>query len=944
MAFYTEKRFDFVSQGMAEDTFGVVRFKGSEGFSKCYEFEVDLVSTNAEMDLNQVLKNPGTFTILREEGDIPFHGILAEFEQLHQVDEYVFYRAVLVPKLWWLSLTHHNQVFLDKTVPDMIQEVLKDGGLTSLDFEVKLQKSYPKWEYVCQYRESHLDFVSRWLEREGMYYYFEQGDSSEKVIITDTRMAHQEMRQGKTMYYSPPSGLDEFHREEVIKSFVCRQKMLPKSLKLKDYNYRTPSLELSGNAQVKTDGRGEVYIYGEHFRTPEEGDALAKIRAEELLCQERRFYGEATIPYLRPGYLFDLQDHYRSDCNQSYLTLELTHEGSQAAYLLAGIQKGLSQVEEQAYYRNGFVCIPGNVQFRPEHRTEKARFFGTMNAKIDAAGSGKYAELDDHGRYKVILPFDVSGRKDGKASTWLRMSQPYAGSDHGMHFPLHKGTEVLLTFIDGNPDRPLIAGAVPNPDIPSIVSEGNATGAGFRTASGNQISMQDNEGHERIVIGSGDGKTRIICGAGSDSKLLTQSDYQANCSDYYMTVASIGTTIANSFSWSATSGSLIPQVIINLLKRWSQEVAECDELGHRMGAIEKGRHFRDWTKTQETILAVTPSILGVMFDSWIMSSLAKHLKRKKLVRHDSEYGQIAQEFTAKWRDKENGMSDKWKWICEHTRYLQLVARAYGFGTAGSYGVALVSHIPEKIGKWESYDFVKGLIDPRCASLIKLNKAAPDVLVASTAGHVDIAGGKGIHLYSGEELHIEALEEATIQSENLVLTAEAGGRKGVIAINRKEGEPKVELEMKQSKIILDDITGIEQSCGASLIKLNVHPLDQPKEIIGTIQIKNPNAGYSAKKQATEITLENEKCLVKLDSLKDHLELCMRQNKDSNPIAKIKMDLSKKAIEIDADDTIDIKAPTVNVGPDSKKMTIGNSNTDVTFFGKKGTWKAVKINIG
>ena len=492
----------------------------------------------------------------------------------------------------------------------------------------------------------------------------------------------------------------------------------------------------------------------------------------------------------------------------------------------------------------------------------------TVYTRVDAAGSGNYAELDEHGRYKVVLPMDVSGRKGGKASAFFRMAQPYTGSDHGMHFPLHKGTEVLLTFVDGDPDRPIIQSAVPNPETPSIVNAGNQTGAGIRTASGNQISMQDNEGHERILIGSGDGKSRIICGAGSDSKLLMQSDYQANCADYYMTLASYGTTIANSFSWSAMSGSLIPQVSIKLLKRWSQEVAECDELGHRIGAIDKGTHFKNWTTTQETLLSVTPSILGVMFDSWIMSSLAKHLKKKGLVRSDSEYGKSAKEFTAKWKDK--GLMNKWKWITEHTSYLKLLARAYGFCTAGSYGVALVSHIPQKLGKWESNDFIKGLVDPRCASLIKLNKASPDVLVASTAGHVDIAGDKGIHLYSGKELHIEALEEATLQSQNLVLTGEVHGRKGLFAINREENSPKIELEMKDQKIILDDVTGITASAGAGLIKFNVHELEKPEKIVGTIQIKNPNAGYSGKTQGTEITLENEKCLVKLDSVKGLLE--------------------------------------------------------------------------
>ncbi len=945
MAYLSEKKFDFVSSALPADTFGVVRFKGTEGFSMCYEFEVDLVSKNAEIDLTEVLKNPVTFTILREDGDIPFHGILTQFEQLHEVDEYVFYRAVLVPKLWWLSLTHHNQVILNKTVPEIIEDVLKDGGLTPLDFEFKLEKEYPKWEYICQYRESHLNFVSRWMEREGMYYYFEQAESGEKVIITDTKIAHTEMSEGKTMYYSPPSGLTEFHREEVIHAFICKQKMLPKTLRLKDYNYRTPSLEISGSAEVSADGRGDVYIYGEHFKTPDEGNQLAKIRTEELLCQEKRFHGESTIPYLRPGYLFDLEDHYRGSFNQKYLTIELEHEGSQTAFLLAGIQKGLSEVEEQPYYRNNFVSISSDVQYRQERKTEKPRFYGMLNAKIDAAGSGKYAELDDQGRYKITLPFDKSGRKDGKASTFLRMAQPYAGTDHGMHFPLHKGTEVLLTFVDGDPDRPIIAAAVPNPEMPSIVNTGNPTGAGFKSASGNQISMQDNEGHERILISSGDGKTRIICGAGSSSKLLTQSDYQANCADYYMTLASYGTTIANSFSWSAMSGSLVPQVGINLLKRWSQEVAECDELGHRMGAIDKGTHFKNWTKTQETLLAVTPSILGVMFDSWIMSSMAKHLKAKGLVRDDSEYGQAAQEFTAKWKDK--GLMNKWKWITEHSSYLKLVARAYGFGTAGSYGVALVSHIPQKIGKWESSDFVKGLIDPRCASLIKLNKASPDVLIASTSGHVDIAGDKGIHLYSGEELHVEALEEATIQSKNLVLTGEAGGRKGLIAINREEKEPKIEVEMGECKIILDDVMGIQASSGASLIKLNVHPPDKPDDMIGMIQIENPNASDSTKTQATEITLENDKCLVKLDSVKDKLELSIRQDKKSDPIAQIEMDLSAKRIRVMAETAVEIDTAGVKIGQGKqtcKSVDVGSDSTRINFRGSEFNFNGKKVKLG
>ncbi|MBN2254120.1 MAG: type VI secretion system tip protein VgrG [Deltaproteobacteria bacterium] len=516
MALLQEIKFEFRSQVLEEDTFAVVRFKGTEGLSRYYEFEIDLVSQEPEIDMTEVLKNPATFTILRDDGNIPFHGILTDFEQLHEIDGYVFYRAVLVPKLWWLSLTYHNQVLLNKSVPHMIEGVLKDGGLTSLDVEFKLEKEYPEWDYICQYGESHLNFVSRWMEREGIYYYFEQGDSSEKVIVTDEKASHGEMNEGATMYYSPPSALGESHREEIINAFICRQTMLPKTLRLRDYNYETPSMEITGSAEVSPNGRGEIYIYGEHFRTPKEGNALAKIRAEEYLCRERRFHGESTIPYIRPGYLFDLEDHYRSDVNRKYLTVEIEHEGNQAAYLIAGIRKDLHDADRKPYYRNSFVAIHSDVQFRPPLKTPKPRFYGTLNARIDSAGTGKYAELDDQGRYKVKLPFDESGRTNGKASAFFRMAQPYAGTDHGMHFPLHKGTEVLLTFTDGDPDRPIIAAAVPNPETPSQVTSADQSMSKITTAGGNKIHIEDQEGKERILMHTPNQNTWMRMGAPND--------------------------------------------------------------------------------------------------------------------------------------------------------------------------------------------------------------------------------------------------------------------------------------------------------------------------------------------------------------------------------------------------------------------------------------------
>jgi type VI secretion system secreted protein VgrG len=257
-----------------------------------------------------------------------------------------------------------------------------------------------------------------------------------------------------------------------------------------------------------------VYSYGDHIRTPEEGNRIAKIKAEGLLCRKEVFHGDGSVPYMMPGYIFTLKDHYRGSFNQSYLVTDVSHEGNQTEYLLAGITMG--QEDRGVFYRNSFSSIVSTVQFRPEATAQQPRIAGTLTAKIDAASSGEYAELDSQGRYAAILPFDISGKKDGKASAPIRMAQPYAGSNHGMHFPLHKGTEVLLTFIDGDPDGPIIQSAVPNPETQSPVNVNNQTMSAITTVGGNNIHIEDQAGNERILMHSPNKKSFIRVGAPND--------------------------------------------------------------------------------------------------------------------------------------------------------------------------------------------------------------------------------------------------------------------------------------------------------------------------------------------------------------------------------------------------------------------------------------------
>ncbi|MCK9195936.1 MAG: type VI secretion system tip protein VgrG [Syntrophales bacterium] len=530
MDYFTAKKFSFISKALPEDTFGVISMKGSEGISKPYEFEIMLVSGNLEVDFDVIMQGTAKLVFHRETGgDAIYNGIITHFEYLHAIGDYALYRAYLVPRLWWLSITKHNQIILDKSLPEFARMVLIDGGLTADDFEFRLHGDYDPVEYVCQYNESHLNFLSRWLEREGIYYYFDQTESGEKVIFTDTRLAHTELAAGKVLTYSPPSGLEALRAAEVVASFHCRRSLMPEKVFLKDYNYRTPSLEMTGEANVDPKGRGTVFFYNEHIKTPEEGKRLAKIRAESILCRREVYLGEGSVPFMLPGFTFSLENHDRKDFNHNYLITDIDHEGNQTGYLLSGISVGQTGDEEnKVYYRNNFNAIPGPVQFRPEAKAEKPKISGTISGMIDAAGSGQYAELDPQGRYKILFPFDLSGRTGGKASNWVRMAQPYAGSDHGMNFPLHKGTEVLITFIDGDPDRPIIAGAVPNPETPSPVNADNQSMSVINTAGKNRIAIEDQAGSERILLHSPNQGSYVRIGAPNDPPPADAPDWKGD--------------------------------------------------------------------------------------------------------------------------------------------------------------------------------------------------------------------------------------------------------------------------------------------------------------------------------------------------------------------------------------------------------------------------------
>jgi type VI secretion system VgrG family protein len=507
--------FAFRTAGLDEDNFAVIGFKGTEGVNTCYEFDIELMTAEV-LDPEQVIAENMTFSLIRSEDRLDFHGGPSQLVRTGETGKYIHYRVHLTPRFRRLKLTTYNQIFLNKSVSEVITDVLKANGFGRADYELRLARDYPAWNYTCQYNETYYDFLMRWMEHYGIYYYFEQHEHVEKVIITDTHLTHTDIEHGRPLRYKPPSGLTDHEIREAVTRFSCRKSMVPGSVLLRDYNYRTPSQILEGRADVWEKGLGQVYYFADRCRNQREAETLAGVRAEEFLSRQAVYTGQSTYPQLRSGFTFQLTDHFRSEFNSTYLVTRVEHHGRQNAFGIAGPAR-TDKSEPERFYENHFEAIEASTQYRPPRSQQRPRIYGSLHAKIDAEGSGEYAEVDEMGRYRVVMPFDLANHKGGKASKSVRLIQPYAGQGHGVHFPLHKGTEVLIGFIDGHPDRPVITGVMPNPETASQITAGNETRCILTSGGQNKIHFEDKDGQQNITLASPKESSSMSMGA-ADSK------------------------------------------------------------------------------------------------------------------------------------------------------------------------------------------------------------------------------------------------------------------------------------------------------------------------------------------------------------------------------------------------------------------------------------------
>jgi type VI secretion system VgrG family protein len=479
------RTFSLEFPGQPDNGVTVIGFEGEEHLSRPYRFVIDFAAKDANLDI--LINKSAVFTIAGAASGRKsvYRGVVVEIEQTARVMGWQLYRIVLMPAMIALARQIKSEIYIDSQhIPQVIRQIFSDALLTAVLRPIPAKWPDTPLPFICQYEESLLDFATRLMEREGLYYFFEEENGAESVVIACGKSAH---KPGGAPYVYHEAGLqDATYDESAILKLSMRRQLLPLQVVLKSYNYQKSSLGLiEESATVKADGVGEIVLADEYFPYSSEGKRLAGMRAEALLCRERLFSAESPAVGLRAGGLFRLSGHYRTDFNQEYLVVAGTHQGRQSATYLSDLGITLADDPGRQNYWNRLDLIPSALQYRSERLTPKPRIGGTVTAVVDVGG------LNADGEYKVRFPTLGKQRPEGKGSCWIRMASPYGGEDHGMHFPLLKGTEVMVAFRDGDPDQPFIAGTIPNSSHPSVVTDKNLSQNVLRTAGKNRLILGD---------------------------------------------------------------------------------------------------------------------------------------------------------------------------------------------------------------------------------------------------------------------------------------------------------------------------------------------------------------------------------------------------------------------------------------------------------------------
>ena len=469
---------------------------GHEEISQLFRFHLELMSENDSISFDSIVGQKVAVHIQTVDSERGLSGYISRFSQGGRDERFTYYQAEMVPWLWFLTRTSDCRIFQKMTAPDIIKKIFDDLGFQ--DYALRLYGSFRKRDYCVQYRETDFNFVSRLMEEEGICYFFEHDKEGSKhtLVLTNDSAGHQPCpdQEKARCDFSPGN----WHPDDVVTEWRLEEEYRPNAWAHTDYNFETPSTSLM--ATVKEDGKYEIYDYPGFYQKKADGDHLAKTRLQETVTFKDYATGKSNCRCFTTGATVELTDHYRKDMNKKWLLTAIQHECTM------GETYGSGGTDEGFFYSNSFQAVPASVTFRPPRITPKPSVQGCQTAVV-VGPAGEEIYPDKYGRVKVQFFWDRLGKRNENSSCWIRVSYPWAGKGWGaIHIP-RIGHEVIVDFLEGDPDQPIIVGRVYHAqNMPPWPLDAKKNISGFKSDSTkggggyNEISMDDTKGTELINI------------------------------------------------------------------------------------------------------------------------------------------------------------------------------------------------------------------------------------------------------------------------------------------------------------------------------------------------------------------------------------------------------------------------------------------------------------
>ena len=494
----TQEQLVAISTPLGDDKLSLRKAKIQEALGEPFTIEVELVSDDENISLDDILGQNVTIRLETEDDSRFFNGIVTEFFQKENIAKNACYGAVIRPWFWLLTLSENCRIFQEKSYPEIIKKVFEDLGFS--DFEDKLSSTYNKQDYVVQFNESDFNFVSRIMEQEGIYYFFAHTNGKHTLVMADDSSVMTNLGQVPFIELEDESR----HKDVVgIKRWENYRKVRTGGVGLTNFDFTLPSKNLDA---ITTDPKTASLSSLQKFNFP--GKYLERAKGSDytklLMQKENVSYDQKSAQgnyrKLYAGAQFELTDHHRDDQNTNYL---ITHF---SCLLLADDYIATSTNKDDQLFESQFTVVPDNVVYRPQITSTKPKMTGPQTATV-VGKSGEEIWTDKYGRIKVLFHWDREAKADENSSCWIRVSQSWAGKGWGTMYIPRIGQEVLVDFIHGDPDNPIVIGSVYNGSaMPPYALPANATMSGVKSRSSkggggfNEIRLEDKKGEEQIFI------------------------------------------------------------------------------------------------------------------------------------------------------------------------------------------------------------------------------------------------------------------------------------------------------------------------------------------------------------------------------------------------------------------------------------------------------------